>query len=386
MKKEYRQLKKCPVSEICGACTMQGLSYAEQLDIKQKKVDDLFGRYHPVNSIVGADDPYYYRNKSQISFGLDDRRNVIAGNYVESSHIIVPVKKCQLVNEKSSEIFNTILKLVRKYHISVFDEKKMSGFLRHVLIRNSCDDSEFMVVLITGTKYFRSKDPFINELIKTHPYITTIVQSINSRYTSMVLGKNNTVLYGKGYIVDELCGYSFKLSASSFYQINHDQTEKLYRTAIAMADPDNNDTLIDAYCGIGTIGIIASRSCKDVIGVEINRQAIRDAVSNARYNGIDNISFTAEDASRFMSEFKGKRDIVVMDPPRSGCDYRFLSSLLKLNARKLVYISCNPDTQLRDVRYLMKKGYEIKGIQPFDLFPFTGHIENIILMEKRSQS
>lgn len=379
------QRRKCIVSEVCGACTMQGISYEKQLQRKQERVERLFSSMHKVNRIIGADDPYNYRNKSQISFGYDDKRNIIAGNYIESTHIIVPVRECQLVNKEANEIFSDIIRLVKKYHVPVFDERRMSGLLRHVLIRNSFDGEQIMVVLVTGNGRFDAHGRFIEELIRKHPGITTVVQNINSRFTSMVLGKKNYVLYGKGYIIDELCGYTFKISPSSFYQINHAQTEKLYRKAIEIADIRNDEAVLDAYCGIGTIGIIASDQAKQVIGVEINEQAIRDAVNNARYNKIGNIRFIAEDASRFMSTCKDRIDVLIMDPPRAGSDHRFLANAVKLGVKKIVYISCNPDTQYRDVRYLLKRGYSINEIQPFDLFPFTDHIENVVLLTLKNE-
>ena len=376
------EMKKCPVSEICGACTMQGISYAKQLEIKQEKVDRLFGKLGKVEKITGADDPLHYRNKSQISFGYDEKRNVIAGNYVESTHILVPIDECQLVDSETNRIFRTVISLVRKYRISIFDENRMTGTLRHVLVRNNHNSSEIMVVLVTGGIRFNNKERFINDLVKKHPNVTAVVQNINSRHTSMILGSRNINLYGKGYITDELCGCSFKISAGSFYQINHAQTEKLYRKAIKLAGIGKKDSVLDTYCGIGTIGIIAGGSAGSVTGVELNRQAVKDAVSNAKYNKVSNISFVAEDAGRYMDGCREKYDVVIMDPPRNGSDYRFLASLAKMKPGRIVYISCNPDTQYRDVKYLLKRGYAIKHIQPFDMFPYTDHIENIVLMAK----
>lgn len=370
----------CKIADLCGACTMQGISYDRQLEIKQNRVEHLFSKYHKVNKITENDRPYHYRNKSQISFDFD-KGKVIAGNYIESSHIVVPVKNCMLVNEEVNRIFNDIVSLVRKYKVPIFNEKNMKGFLRHVLIRNNNDNSEIMIVFVTGLQRF-NLSKLINELLDRYSNIKTIVQNINNSYTSMILGKKNYNLYGNGYIIDELCGYSFKISVSSFYQINHDQTVKLYDYALKKADINKGDVVLDTYCGIGTIGIIASRKAKKVIGVEINKEAIKDAINNARHNNVDNISFICKDASKFMIEYKNNVDIVIMDPPRNGSDYKFISSLIRLSPRKIVYISCNPDTQLRDIKLLLKRGYKIKDIQPFDLFSFTDHIENIILLER----
>ena len=379
MKKD-KTLNICQIADVCGACSMQGISYEQQLAIKQEKVEKLFSKYYQVNKIIQNDKTYHYRNKAQISFDYVDGK-VIAGNYIESSHVVVGMKNCQLINEEVNEIFNEIVSLVKKYKVPIFDERKMKGFLRHVLIRNNYDNSEIMIVFVTGMQRYDLSN-IINELLKKYPNIKTIIQNINSSYTSMILGDKNRILYGRGYIVDELCGYTFKISVSSFYQINHDQTVKLYDYALKKADIKSDDIVLDTYCGIGTIGIIASKKAKKVIGVEINKQAIKDAINNARHNDVDNISFICKDASKFMLDYDKEVDVVIMDPPRNGSDYKFISSLIRLAPDRIVYISCNPDTQLRDIKLLLKRGYQIKDIQPFDLFSFTDHIENIILLKR----
>ncbi|MBR4422453.1 MAG: 23S rRNA (uracil(1939)-C(5))-methyltransferase RlmD [Erysipelotrichaceae bacterium] len=372
----------CLYHEYCGACTMQGLSYAEQLEKKQDKVNRLFQKIHTVNPIIGADNPYHYRNKAQITFGYDDDHHIIAGNYIESTHIIVPIEECQLVYPKANAIFKTIIKLVRKYHLSIFDEQRLSGCLRHVLIRNSSDGKQIMVVFVTGTEYFPKKKELLKELTGRYPEIVSIIQNINRRRTSMILGNRSFTLYGKDHIVDELCGCRFKISSSSFYQINHAQTEKLYRHAIEKAEIAKNDTVFDAYCGIGTIGIIAASKAGKVIGVELNRQAVKDAISNAKENGIRNIRFYQEDAGSFMDHCQEEIDVLIMDPPRSGSDHKFLSAVSRLSPGRIVYISCEPETQVRDLKYLLRKNYKIMDVQPFDLFPFTDHCELIALLER----
>jgi 23S rRNA (uracil1939-C5)-methyltransferase len=380
-----KEKKICPYHEYCGACTKQGLSYVKQLEWKQNKINRLFQKIHEVKPIIGAEDPYHYRNKAQISFGYDDKHRIIAGNYIESTHIIVPIDECQLVDAEANAIFQTILKLARKYHLPLFDERRLSGFLRHVLIRNNHDGTEIMVVFVTGTDRFPHKKEIITELIDRHPAIVSIIQNLNRRHTSMVLGSRSFTLYGKDHISDELCGYRFKLSCSSFYQINHAQTERLYEHALKMAGIRKTDTVLDTYCGIGTIGIIASKQAGKVIGVELNKQAVRDAIANARDNHVNNIYFYQEDAGTFMDRYRDEVDVLIMDPPRSGSDYKFLSAVNRLSPERIVYISCGPETQVRDLKYLLRKNYEITDVQPFDLFPFTDHIENVCVLKREKK-
>ena len=378
-----KQLPKCSVSKICGGCQLQHLSYEKQLELKQEKVEKALGKFAKVEKIDGMEWPYYYRNKAQISYGYDEKGRIIAGNYVTSTHTIVPFKECQLASEPANRIFATVTKLIKSFRLSVFDENAMQGFLRHVLVRTSCDNEEVMVVLVTGTPVFPKKNDFIKALLKEHPEIVTVVQNVNKKRTSMVLGEKNITLYGKGYIHDELCGFDFLVSPQSFYQVNHSQTEKLYGYALKMAGLKGTERLLDAYCGVGTIGIIASREVRSVDGVEINKQAIKDAVKNARNNGVENISFYCADAGHFMREKayeKASYDVVIMDPPRAGSDTSFLSSLVKLNPEKVVYISCNYITQKRDLNYLTKHGYSVMKIQPVDMFPMTDHVECIALI------
>ena len=242
-----------------------------------------------------------------------------------------------------------------------------------------------MLVIVTAGVAFPSKNNFLKVLCEKHPEITTIVQNINDRRTSMVLGKRNIVLKGKGYIEDVLCGCRFRISPTSFYQINHQQTEKLYKKAIQLADISKNDTVIDAYCGIGTIGIVASKKAGKVIGVELNSEAVSDAKINASINNIKNVTFVNADAGDFLVEYakNAKADVVIMDPPRSGSTPEFLNSLLKIKPDRIVYISCGPDTQARDIKVLVKGGYKVTACQPFDLFPHTEHVETVVLLSHK---
>lgn len=376
-------MKKCIVSKYCGGCQLQGISYEKQLSIKQDSIDNLLGKIHKVNNIIGMNNPTHYRNKVQVSFAYDERHNVVCGNYVPSTHTIVEIEDCMICDEKANEIINSIKKLINKYRISIFDEYSMRGCIRHVLIR-STNNSQYMVVLITGTMNINKKDLFINDLLRFNPEITTIVQNINNRRTSMILGNKNITLYGKGYVVDSLCGLQFRISPSSFYQVNKSQTEVLYNEAIKAANLTKEDVLIDAYCGTGTIGLVASKYCKEVLGVEINEHAIKDAIRNMKDNHIDNAYFIADDAGRYMNSLARKKsnvDIVIMDPPRTGSDKKFLDSLIKLSPSRVVYVSCNPETLRRDLNSLTKY-YRVNSIQPVDMFPFTNHVECVVSLRR----
>ena len=376
----------CPVSRKCGGCQLMNLSYPEQLKFKQAKVVKLLGSFHRVNEIIGMDYPFHYRNKVQAAFGRTRGGEIISGVYQSSTHNIVKTEKCLIEDKKADEIILTIRKLVKDFKLTVYDERKGNGFLRHVLVKRGFATNEIMVVLVTGTGVFPSKNNFIKALLNVHPEITTIVQNINNKFTSMVLGEKEIVLYGKGYIEDVLCGCTFRISPKSFYQINPIQTEILYGKAIEFAGLSGREKVIDAYCGIGTIGIVASKNAGEVIGCELNPDAIKDAKINAKINGIENIKFICADAGEFMLGMKEqdeKCDVLFMDPPRAGSDKRFLSCAVALSPEKIVYISCNPETQQRDLYYLIKNGYKVKKIQPVDMFPYTAHVETVVLLSKK---
>ena len=362
------------------------LSYPEQLKFKQAKVVKLLGSFHRVNAIIGMENPFHYRNKVQAAFGRTRGGEIISGVYQSSTHNIVKIEKCLIEDKKADEIILTIRRLVKDFKLTVYDERRGNGFLRHVLVKRGFATNEIMVVLVTGTGVFPSKNNFIKALLNAHPEITTIVQNINNKFTSMVLGEKEAVLYGKGYIEDVLCGCTFRISPKSFYQINPVQTEILYGKAIEFAGLSGNERVIDAYCGIGTIGIVASKNAGEVIGCELNPDAIRDAKINAKINDIQNIKFVCADAGEFMVGMKEqgeKCDVLFMDPPRAGSDKKFLSCAVALSPEKIVYISCNPETQQRDLYYLIKNGYKVKKIQPVDMFPYTSHVETVVLLSKK---
>ena len=361
------------------------MEYAKQLDFKQKQVEELLKGLCPVKPIIGMKDPFHYRNKVHAVFDRDKKGNIISGIYEENTHHVVPVEKCLIENQKADEIIGTIRGMLKSFKIRTYDEDTGFGLLRHVLIRKGFSTGEIMVVLVTASPVFPSKNNFVKALREKHPEITTIVQNINGRGTSMVLGDKEHVLYGKGYIVDELCGCRFRISSKSFYQVNSVQTEILYEKALSLSGLTGRELVVDAYCGIGTIGIIASKAAGKVIGVELNQGAVRDAVNNAKMNGIDNIRFYCNDAGRFlvnMAEQGENADVVIMDPPRSGSTEEFMDAVGKLGAGKVVYVSCNPETLARDVRYMKKLGYRAVEAWPVDMFPETDHVETIVLLSK----
>lgn len=376
---------KCPVAKKCGGCQLQNLNYAEQLSFKQVKVIKLLGRFHHVDEIIGMENPYHYRNKVQAAFCTDSRRNIISGVYQSSSHRIVSVDSCLIEDEKADEINLTIRKLLKNFKLTSYNEDTGKGFLRHTLIKHGFKSGQIMVVLVSGTAVFPSKRSFVNALREKQPEITTVVWNVNSAKTSLVLGSKFEVIYGDGKIEEELCSYKFRISPSAFYQINPVQTEVLYNKALEFADIKKTDIVIDAYCGTGTIGILASKNAKKVIGVELNGKAVADAKENARLNNVKNIRFIKADAGEFMltaAKNNEKAQVVITDPPRTGCGKAFLSSLVSLSPERVVYVSCDPETLSRDLTFLTKNGYKVRKIQPVDMFPHTAHIECVVFLER----
>ena len=381
--KEYKF--PCPVAKKCGGCQLTNMTYEQQLKFKQTAEIKLLGKFCHVNEIIGMKSPFHYRNKVQAAFGRTKGGMIISGVYQSSTHNIVKVDSCLIEDEKADKIIVTIRELLKSFKLTVYNDRTGTGFLRHVLIKRAFGTGEIMVVLVTGTAEFKSKNNFCKALLNEHPEITTIVQNINNNFTSLVLGDRQIVLYGDGYIVDELLGYKFRISPKAFYQVNYKGTEVLYGKALEFADISENDVVIDAYSGVGTIGIIASGRAKSVISVELNKDAVKDAKINAELNDLKNIRFFCADATEFLlsaAEENEKIDIVMMDPPRAGSTVAFMKSVCKLAPKKVVYISCNPETLARDLLYFTKNGYKVKKIQPVDMFPHTKHIETVVLLSK----
>ncbi len=376
----------CKSYKKCGGCQYQGLAYPKQLEKKQKNVEALLKKFGKVNPIIGMKEPFYYRNKVHAVFDRDRRGNIISGTYEANSHRVVPIEECLIEDKKCQEIIRTIRGMLKSFKIKTYDEDTGYGLLRHVLVRRGAKSGEIMVVLVLGSPIFPSKNNFVKALRKEHPEITTILLNVNSKKTSMVFGEKESVIYGKGFIRDELCGCTFRISAKSFYQVNPVQTEVLYNKAIEFAALTGKERVIDAYCGIGTIGMIAAKHAKEVIGVELNKDAVRDAKLNAKENNVKNIVFRQGDAGEFMTAMAAageKADVVLMDPPRAGSDEAFLSAVVKLAPKKVVYVSCNPETLARDLKYLTRKGYEVRKIQPVDMFGFTVHVETVVMLSHK---
>ncbi|MBP3621120.1 MAG: 23S rRNA (uracil(1939)-C(5))-methyltransferase RlmD [Lachnospiraceae bacterium] len=380
---------RCPILKKCGGCQYIGRNYKETLDIKLKNMRKLLGEFGKVEDIMGMENPYHYRNKVNVAFKRKKNGEILAGTYEEGTHNVLsnPDGGCFIEDKKAYAIIETIKKLIPSFKITIHNEDTGYGLLRHVMVRTAHTTDQVMVVLVTASPVFPSKNNFSKALVKAHPEITTIVQNINMKDTSMVLGDRNQVMYGKGYIDDVLYGKKFRISPNSFYQINSLQTEKLYGKAIEYAGLTGEEVILDAYCGIGTIGITASDRAKEVIGVELNKDAVKDAINNARLNSCKNVRFYNNDAGKFMIDMavKGEKkvDVVFMDPPRSGSTKEFMSSVIKLSPKKIVYISCGPDTLLRDLRYITKNSdYKVEKMIACDMFCWTEHCEMVVLLSR----
>ena len=378
--------RMCPKAGACGACNYNGIKYSKHLDKKQDFVDSLILPFGPVAPIIGMEDPFFYRNKVQAVFGYNSKGEVVSGIYREGTHKLIPVRDCMIEDKEADSVLATIRDLVKRFGITPYDEDLQTGAIRHVLIRRAVATDQTLVVIVSGSHTFRPKDAFVREIVKKHPSVRTVLLHINDQKTSMVLSDGPCkVLYGDGWIQDEMCGLKFRISARSFYQVNAIQAARLYTIAMRMARFKGNESVIDAYCGTGTIGLIASSwGAGHVTGIELNPDAVEDAKENARLNGLENVDFICADASSHMKEMAKSgvtADTVFLDPPRSGSDERFLASLIRLNPKTVVYISCNPETLARDLRYLTKMGpYRMVGAQPVDMFPQTSHVETVVLI------
>ena len=395
--------KRCPVSARCGGCRYINLPYAEQLKKKQKTLQELLAEFGKMEPIVGMENPLHYRNKVHAVYDFQKGKGIVSGIYQEGSHDVVPVDSCLIENEKADEIIVSIRELAKSFKIKTYDEDTGYGLLRHVLVRTAHATGQIMVVMVLGSPILPSKKNFVNALCKLHPEITTIVINVNNKRTSMVLGDKEQIIYGKGYIEDVLCGKTFRISPKSFYQVNPVQTEKLYSLALSYAGLSGKESVWDLYCGIGTISLFLSGRASKVYGVEVVPQAIEDAKQNAANNGITNAEFFVGKAEEVLPEFYGRKDavshsagsaeqgtegmlhpdVIVVDPPRKGCDGMCLDTMLKMAPDRIVYVSCDSATLARDLRILCDGGYELKRIRPVDMFPQTVHVETVVLMTRK---
>lgn len=390
----------CPIDGRCGGCTLLSVSYDRQLRSKQAEMEALFADLLDgdtcIRPIVGMKDPRHYRNKVVSPYvGVYDkkarRRRVLCGMYERGTHRVIDSRECLIENQEAKRIILAIRDLMPKFGIAPYDEDADTGFLRHVQVRVGHASGEVMVTLVTREDTFPASKAFVRALIKKHPSITTVVQNVNTRQTNVIMGDKERTLYGPGFILDSLCGLSFRISSKSFYQVNVEQTEALYTRAVEMARLTGTETVMDAYCGTGTIGLVAARGvlggpgAARVIGVEERPDAVADARNNARHNGIAAAEFVADDAGAFMRTLSARGeelDVLLMDPPRSGSTPDFLKAACTLAPHRIVYISCNPKTQARDAEYLVAHGYRIDEMQPVDMFPHTPHTENILSFER----
>ena len=382
---------KCGVCTACGGCQLQQLSYPAQLEFKTKKVTDAFRRQNLENikvfPCILAENPYEYRNKIQVPIGRDPHGHIVSGFYRSGTHKIIPIDKCWIEDPKAGKIILELKNLMKEFHYAPYDEDTRTGLIRHVLIRTSYHYDEVMVTLVTNQDEFRGKNNFVKEWIKRCPNIKSLIQNINTRDTNVILGEKERTLYGPSVIKDSILGVDFLISSKSFFQVNPVQVEKLYGKALEFANLSKDENVLDAYCGIGTISLCASKYCKKVTGVEIVRDAIVDAKKNAKLNNITNTEFLLGDAGEVFEKLTAqgeKYSTVFVDPPRKGLDQKFIDTLLRLKPEKVIYVSCEPETLARDVKLLSEK-YEIKTAQPVDMFPMTFHVETVVSLRLKER-
>ena len=434
----------CPKARECGACSLVGVPYEQQLASKQHQLEQLFEGMAPAAAflpIQGMESPFHFRTKVMSPFApgrreaggtresrekmqgravpavsgkggkraknAGGRASILTGMYVKGTHRLVNTDGCPVEHEQANAVIVAIRRIMAAHGMEPYNEDAGTGFVRHAVVRVGHASGEMLVTLVTNGEEFTASKAFCRELVKQCPGVTTVVQNINTRATNVVLGDRERTLYGPGFILDTLCGLSFRISSRSFYQTNAMQTEVLYRTALRMAGLTGAETVIDAYCGTGTIGLVAAKGLPEapeahaarVVGVESVASAVRDAQLNARHNGIENAQFVCADAAEFMEthargsavaangDVKGAFDpsntVLMMDPPRAGASERFLAAACALAPSRIVYISCNPHTQVRDCRSLLKAGYAIRQIQAVDMFPHTDHMESVVLLVRK---
>lgn len=396
-KADSRCIEDCDTYKRCGGCTLRHIKYNETLNIKKNIVENTLKKqnleYVKVNNCIGMENPKFYRNKLQYPFGTNDLGSPIIGVFAERTHTVIETKECMIQNELIQNIVYDVFLFIKKNNIKVYSEKTRKGTIRHVVIRIGVKTEEVMVTLVVNEdkedkNYIKCENKLIDYIKNKYKEVKTIIKNINNKNTNVILGDRNEVLYGNGYILDELLGYKFKISNMSFYQVNPVQTEKLYSKAIEYADIKKDDIIFDLYCGIGTIGICASENCKHLYGIETIDEAIEDAKKNAKINNLNNTSFYVGNVEDILPKFVEKNniipDVVFIDPPRKGCERMVLDTMLKIKPKKIVYISCNPATLARDLK-ILEYEYKIKEITPVDMFPYTSHIETVTVLTLKNQ-
>ena len=385
---ETRQEADCTTYKRCGGCNLRHIKYEETLKMKQNAVQSLVNKTLKtkvnVQETIGMENPFHYRNKAQYPIGVNKDGEPVIGVFAQRTHDVIPMEKCLIQNPKSEEIAKTILQFIKDNKISVYNEKTGKGLFRHIVIKVGIKTNEIMCILVINGKTIPKEAQLVEELTNKFPQIKTIVKNINMRNTNVILGKENINIYGDGYIEDILGEYTFKISPLSFYQVNPVQAEKLYNLGVEMAQITKQDTVFDLYCGIGTITLFMSKYAKKVYGIEIVEEAIKAAKENAKINNVDNTEFYAGDVEIVLDDLINNKgisaDIVMFDPPRKGLDRNSVNNILKIKPKKIVYISCNPATLIRDLSFFEDQ-YDIKTIVPVDMFPFTSNVECVAVLE-----
>ena len=386
-KSEKRKEVDCLTYKRCGGCNLRHIEYEETLKIKQDVVQNLVNKILKnkikVQETVGMKNPFHYRNKAQYPLGINNKGEPIIGVFANRTHEVIPIEKCLIQNPQSEQIAKYILNFIKENKISIYNENTRKGLFRHIVIKIGIRTGQIMCILVVNGENILKEEQLINELITKFPQIKTIVKNVNMKNTNVILGQRNINVYGNGYIEDILGKYTFKISPLSFYQVNPIQAEKLYNLGVEMAQISKDDTVFDLYCGIGTISLFMAKYAKKVYGIEIVKEAIDAAKENAKINNVNNTEFYAGDVEVVLDELinknKVKADIVMFDPPRKGLDKKSINNILQIKPKKLVYISCNPATLIRDLK-MFEEQYEIKTIIPVDMFPWTSHIECVSLL------
>ena len=385
-KSDYRESLDCDTYLKCGGCAMRHINYEKTLEIKRNAVLSIFkkqGLNVNVKETIGMEKPYYYRNKLQYPLGIDNNGNAVMGVFAQRSHRVIQTEKCLIQNEMIQEIATGIFNFIKEKNVPVYNEVKRNGQIRHLVLRIGLKTNEVMVTIVSNEEEIKCEKELVEFIKEKYKNVKTIVKNINSSSTNVILGKKNIILFGNGYIYDELLGFKFKISPMSFYQVNPIQTEILYSKAIQGAELSGEETVFDLYCGIGTIGICASNRIKKLYGIETIPEAIEDAKKNASINNIENSEFFVGDVEKALPEFISRNhvnaDVIFVDPPRKGCDKTAIETILNIEPKKVVYVSCNPATLARDLKVFFTK-YEIKEITPVDMFPFTSHVECVAVL------
>ena len=387
-KSENRIESDCKTYKRCGGCSLRHIQYAETLNMKRNAVQSLVNKTLQtkikVEETLGMENPYHYRNKAQYPVGIDKEGKPVIGVFANRTHEIIPIEKCLIQNEQTEEIAKYIVNYIAENHISIYNENTRKGLVRHIVTKVGKKTNEIMVVIVINGEKIPNEKKIVETLVAKFPKIKTIVKNINEKNTNVILGEKNITMYGKGYITDKLGELSFKISPLSFYQVNPVQAEKLYTIGVESANITQKDVVFDLYCGIGTISLFMAKYAKKVYGIEIVKQAVEDAVENAKTNNIENAEFIAGDVEEVLDDLINNKkiipDIVMVDPPRRGLDKTSIQNILKIKPKKLVYISCNPATLVRDLKEL-EESYEINSIKPVDMFPFTSSVECVAVLQ-----